>query len=211
MILATDEATPFTNTLKKLVEELATAELMILVVLAIPFTLVVILLLLDNIPDWEITDEVAATPLTVVVSTLPLSVVVSVLMILATPEVKPLTILCKVLAVLVKLLARTILVVATTPLTLLVTVLEALLREFVVVETGLTVVVAMTPLIVEVSKLVEVAKFTVLELMIFELLVTPFTLIPKELTTDDVVALVTMLEVATTPLIVEVSTLPVAD
>ena len=211
MILATDEATPFTNTLKKLVEELATAELMILVVLAIPFTLVVILLALDNIPDWEITDEVAATPLTVVVSTLPLSVVVSVLMILATPEVKPLTILCKVLAVLVKLLAKTILVVATTPLTLLVTVFEALLSVLVVVMVGLTVVVAITPLSVEVSKLVEVAKFTVLELMIFELLVTPFTLIPKELTTDDVVALVTMLEVATTPLIVEVSTLPVAD
>ena len=210
MILATLEATPLTKTLKKLVEELATAELMILVVLAIPFTLVVILLAELNIPDWEITDEVATTPLTVVVKTLPLRLVVRVLMILATEEVKPLTIDCRVLAELVKLLAKTILVVATTPLTLLVTVLDALLREFVVVELGLTVVVAITPLILEVNRLVEVAKFTVLELMIFELLVTPFTLIPKELTELDVVALVTMLVVATTPFTVLVSTFPAA-
>ena len=51
MILATDEAIPLTSTLKKLVELLATAELMILVVEAIPFTLVVILLAEESIPD----------------------------------------------------------------------------------------------------------------------------------------------------------------
>ena len=197
MILATDEATPLTKTLKKLVEDEATAELMILVVLAIPFTLVVILLALDSIPDWEITDEVATTPLTVVVSTLPLKLVVSVLMILATLEVKPLTILCKVLAVLVKLLARIIDEVEITPFTLDVAVLDAVVNELVVVMVGLTVVVAITPLSVEVSKLVAVAKFTVFELIILEAEVTPFTLIPKELTVDDVVALVTMLDVAT--------------
>ena len=210
MIFATDEATPLTRTLKKLVEELATAELMILVLLDIPFTLVVILLALLNIPDWEMTVEVAATPLTVVVSTLPVSVVVKVLMIFATLEVKPLTILCKVLAVLVKLLARTILEVDITPFTFEVAVFEAVVNEFVVVDVGLTVVVAIIPLMVEVSILVEVAKFTVLLLMIFELLVTPFTLIPNELTELDVVAFVTILLVATTPLTVLVKTLPVA-
>ena len=210
MILATLDATPLTKTLKKLVEEEATALLMILVELDIPFTLVVILLALDNIPDWEITVEVAATPFTVVVKTLPLSVVVSVLMIFATLEVKPLSILCKVLAVLVKLLERIIGEVATTPFTVEVIVLDAADRVLVVVDVGLTVVVAMTPLIFEVSKLVAVAKFTVLELMILELEVTPFTLIPKELTELDVVALVTILEVATTPFTVEVKTFPVA-
>ena len=101
--------------------------------------------------------------------------------------------------------------VATIPLTVEVIVLEAAVKVLVVVSVGLTVVVAMTPLTFEVSILVAVAKFTVLLLMILELLVTPFTLIPKELTTDDVVALVTILEVATTPLMVEVNTLPVAD
>ena len=210
MILATEEAIPLTRTLKKLVLLLATAELIIEVVLAIPFTLVVILLALDNIPDWEITVEVAETPLTVVVKTLPVSVVVSVLMILATEEVKPLTIDCKVLAELVKLLAKTRLVVASTPFTVEVIVFDALLSVLVVVDVGLTVVVAMTPLMVEVSKLVAVAKATVLLLIIFELEVTPFTLIPKELTTDEVVALVTILDVATTPFTVLVSTFPVA-
>ena len=210
MILATEEATPLTNTLKKLVEELATAELIIEVVEAIPLTLVVILLALDSIPDWEMTVEVATTPLTVVVSTLPLSVVVKVLMILATLEVNPLSILCKVLAELVKLLERIMLEVEITPFTLDVAVFDAVVNELVVVIVGLTVVVAITPLMVEVRRFVAVAKFTVLELMIFELLVTPFTLIPKELTELDVVALVTILEVATTPFTVEVSTLPLA-
>ena len=51
MILATLEATPFTSTLKKLVELEATAELMILVELDTPLTLVVILLALDSMPD----------------------------------------------------------------------------------------------------------------------------------------------------------------
>ena len=211
MILATDEAIPLIKTLKKLVELLATAELMILVVLAIPFTLVVILLADDSIPDWEITVEVATTPLTVVVKTLPLSVVVKVLMILATPEVKPFSILCRVLAVLVKLLDKTILEVDITPLTFEVAVFDAVVNVLVVVLLGLTVVVAITPLMVEVSKLVAVAKATVFELMILELLVTPFTLIPKELTTDEVVALVTILDVAVTPLTVLVRTFPVAD
>ena len=210
MILATDEATPLTSTLKKLVEELATAELIIEVELAIPFTLVVILLAELNIPDWEITDEVAETPFTVVVKTLPLKLVVKVLMILATPLVMPFSIDCRVLAELVKLLERIMLEVEITPLTLDVAVFDAVVNEFVVVEVGLTVVVATTPLMVEVSKLVLVAKATVLELMILLLLVTPFTLIPKELTTDEVVALVTILEVATTPLTVEVNTLPAA-
>ena len=148
--------------------------------------------------------------MTVVVKTLPESVVVKVLMILATDEVKPFTILCRVLAELVKLLAKTILEVDITPFTFEVAVFDAVVNEFVVVELGLTVVVAMTPLILEVSKLVLVAKATVLVLMILELLVTPFTLIPKELTTLEVVALVTILDVATTPLTVEVSTLPEA-
>ena len=117
MIFATLEATPLTRTLKKLVLLLATAELIIEVLLDIPFTLVVILLALLNIPDWEITEEVAATPFTVVVKTLPLSVVVKVLMIFATPEVKPFSIDCKVLAELVKLFERMILDVDITPFT----------------------------------------------------------------------------------------------
>ena len=118
-------------------------------------------------------------------------------MIFATLLVKPFSIDCSVLAVLVKLLDRMIDEVEITPFTLDVAVFDAVVNELVVVEVGLTVVVAMTPLILEVRRLVAVAKATVFELMILELEVTPFTLIPKELTELDVVALVTILEVAT--------------
>ena len=73
MILATDEATPLTNILKKLVEELATAELMIDEVAETPFTFEVkifaaLLKALVTEPTPELIVVVATLPFTVLVN-----------------------------------------------------------------------------------------------------------------------------------------------
>jgi hypothetical protein len=139
----------------------------------------------------EMTDEVADTPFTVVVSVFPEREVVNELIILVNKVDTPFTMLAKVLVVVesVFVFTKLAVVVAILPLTLLVN-----RKLFVVVETDnkLLVEEAINPdnEVVEVTPLVEIIKLE-----------------------PDVVAvlLVIIVEVAITPLTVEVKVLPAAD
>jgi hypothetical protein len=119
------------------------------VLVATPFTEVVRVVPLVEIPFEDITEVVATTPFTVLVSTLPVTLCVNELMMFATDEVIPLIIVCRTFPVEVATEVLIILEEEVTPLTfdVIVFVAEEIVFELI------TELVAITPLIVVVKVL----------------------------------------------------------
>ena len=183
--MATVEAIPLTITFRKLVELLATAEVMTEEVAVTPLVPEVNTLPLVVLVTEVTTEVVEATPFTVVVRVLPVTDAPTEFTIVAIAEVTPLMRFWKVLVVVAIVLISMILDVATLPFTVEVNVFEAAPSTLVVLLATRLVksVVVATPFTVEVSTDPDVPS-TLLE-MTEEVATTPFTVVVRVLPLRD--------------------------